>query len=80
MSYITQSNLDNWFMYHTPVGDQTDRYQRLRAKGKELAALMVELCPECPDTTTAIRKVREALMTANAAIACYSPAPQEPPS
>ena len=70
--YIKQADLDNWFQYHSPVGDQNTRYEALRAKAKELAALMVELCPDCPDTTTAVRKVREAVMTANAAIACYS--------
>lgn len=71
MPYIKQTDLDNWFQYHAPQGDQQQRYEALRAKAKELAELMVACCPDCPDTTTAVRKVREAVMTANAAIACY---------
>jgi hypothetical protein len=67
---ITQEQLDNWFVYHAPVGDQYDRYVQLRDTGKALAEAIVRLCPPSADTTAAVRKVREAVMTANAAIAC----------
>lgn len=63
-------DLDNLFSYHAPKGDQADRYQRIREAGKALAATITECCPPSADTTAAIRKVREAVMTANAAIAC----------
>ena len=31
------------------------------------------LTPRCPDQSVALRKIREAVFTANAAIACYEP-------
>lgn len=63
-------DLDNLFIYHPPINDQAERYQKIRDKAKELATLIAHSCPPSADTTAAIRKVREAMMTANAAIAC----------
>lgn len=57
------------FTYHPPIGNQADRYIMIRDKAKELALVIAELTPICADQTAAIRKVREAVMTANAAIA-----------
>lgn len=62
--------LDTWFTYHPPFPDQVERYAELRAGGHSLASMILDLCPESADRTTAIRKVREAVMYANAAIAC----------
>lgn len=59
------------FSYHAPHGDQPQRYEALRAKARELAELIVETVPWCADRTAAIRKLRECVMTANAAIAIY---------
>ena len=57
------------FTYHQPFGDQPARYVRIREAGKALAKVIhAELAPG-PDRTAAIRKVREAVMTANASIA-----------
>lgn len=42
----------------------------MREQGKTLAHLIYELTPPGADQQAAIRKVREAIMTANAAIAC----------
>jgi hypothetical protein len=61
--------IESEFTYHPPKGDQTERYVKIRDKAKELALLILESTPICPDQTVAIRKVREAVMTANAAIA-----------
>ena len=63
-------DLNNLFTYHAPKGDQADRYQRIRQAGKDLATVILECCPASADATAAIRKAREAVMTANAAIAC----------
>ncbi len=57
------------FTYHPPKGDQTERYELIRHAAKNFAQLIRECTPGCPDQTAAIRKVREAVMTANAAIA-----------
>ena len=67
---IHRMDLDNLFTYHPPKGDQAERYQNLREIAKELAILIVKYCPPSADTTAAIRKLRECLMTANSAIAC----------
>ncbi len=67
---ISQLDLDNWFQYHAPKGTQQERYVAIRDKAKELAELIVKSTPSSADQTAAIRKLREAVMTANAAIAC----------
>jgi hypothetical protein len=61
--------LEPIFTYHPPKGDQSKRYDKLRTAAYEFAKMILECTPECPDQTAAIRKVREAVMTANAAIA-----------
>lgn len=73
---ITPADLDRWFTYHNPA-DHPDglevavaRYERLRRAGRELAAAILADTPPGPDQSAAIRKVREAVMTANAAVAC----------
>lgn len=68
---ITPEQLDNWFMHHPPANEeQVQNYQAIRAAGKSLAQAIVALTPPSADQTAAVRKVREAVMTANAAIAC----------
>ena len=65
-----QEQLNNWFSYHPPIDDQAQRYERIRAGGKVFAELLVELCPDSADRSTAIGKIREAVYSANASIAC----------
>lgn len=65
-----QEQLNNWFSYHPPIDDQAQRYERIRAAGKVFAETLVELCPDSADRSVAIRKVREAVYSANASIAC----------
>lgn len=67
---ITQANLDNWFTYHPPLTGQGDLYTELRAAGKAFAEAIVRLAPSGADQTAAVRLVREAVFTANAAIVC----------
>lgn len=67
---ITKENLDNWFLHHPPVGNQQETYLRIREAGKVFAQVILESTPASADQSDAIRKVREAVMTANAAIAC----------
>jgi len=67
---VEQIDLDRWFKYHAPTEGQPAKYEALRAAGKRFAEQIVALAPECADQTDAIRKVREAVMAANAAIAC----------
>lgn len=62
-------DLDNLFDYHAPNADQLPRYQAVRAAAKAFAQVIVDNTKESADQTAAIRKVSEAAMTANAAIA-----------
>jgi len=67
---ITQSDIENWFTYHSPKDDQPGRYIEIREAGKALAEVILRNTPASADQSAAIRKVRESVMTANAAIAC----------
>lgn len=66
---MPEIDLENLFTYHAPKADQPARYEKLRASAKAFAATILECCPDSADKTAAIRKVREAVMTANASIA-----------
>ncbi len=70
MKLITDFEIEKWFTYHAPHGNQQERYVALRNKAKELALLIIEHTPSSADQSTAIRLLRESIMTANAAIAC----------
>ena len=72
MNESLRMDIDNWFTYHSPTPEQLPKYQHLRDEAKALAHTINLLVPECPDKSAAIRKLRECIMTANAAIACNS--------
>lgn len=67
---ISAEQLDNWFTYHAPTDDQIPKFTAIRAVGLLLAQTIVEHAPASADVSAAVRQVREAVMTANAAIAC----------
>ena len=68
---ITDEEITNWFTYHPPRDQaQIDQYAEIRAAGEELALLIRDSCPPSADTTAAVRSVRQAVMWANASIAC----------
>ena len=61
-------DLEHLFKYHPPQGDEDVlAYQAIRNAGRHLAGIILEHTPECADQSAAIRKVREAVFTANAA-------------
>lgn len=63
--------IEHWFSYHPPKGEvDVEKYQRIREAGKQFALVVAENTPNCADQSAALRKIREAVMTANAAIAC----------
>lgn len=66
---MTNEELENRFTYHTPKEGQPERYERIRYKGKMLAAYINENCPESREKSLALTKIDEAVMWANAAIA-----------
>lgn len=65
----THQEIENDFTYHAPKGDQVQRYAQLRDKAKELAHLIVDLCPYSKETRQALDLLNLSTMSANAAIA-----------
>lgn len=57
------------FAYHPPKEGQPERYQEIRDAGRDFAEIVVAECPTSAERTTAIGKIQEAIMWANAAIA-----------
>lgn len=72
-----RAQIEDWFVYHSPRPGQTDRYMAIREAAKQLAIAIVGNSAPGDDQTVAIRKVREAVMVANQAIACESEATSE---
>lgn len=65
---MTQDDLDNIFAHHALNNGQTERMKNLRALAKQLASAILDWTPSSPEQTTAIRKVQESVMWANASI------------
>jgi len=54
--------------HHSPDRDQIQRITAIRQAALNFLDVIDANCPRCADATAAKRKVREAMMTANAAI------------
>jgi hypothetical protein len=67
---ITKDNITNWFTYHAPTNEQLPKYESIRSAARHLAEVIVDNTPSSADQSAAIRLLREAVMTANASIAC----------
>lgn len=62
--------LEEVFKHHTPPDQATiDKYTRIRRAGLEFALVIEKETPNCADRHAALRHVREAVFTANAAVA-----------
>lgn len=71
------TSLEDAFSYHAPKDEDVWAYGRIRAAAREFASVVLEETPQCPDQTAAVRKIREAMMMANAARAIPSNWPEE---
>ena len=60
---------ENNFTYHAPKPGQGEKYQALREKAKELAYLIIELCPKSREASVALTHLETATFWANASIA-----------
>jgi len=60
--------LNDWFQYHQPSKEQAEALDRINAAALELAKIIIETTPQGADQSAALRRVREAKMTANAAL------------
>lgn len=61
--------LDGIFSYHPPQGDQPKRYEAIREGARAFSRILMLNAPSSADRSAALRKLRECVMTANAAIA-----------
>jgi hypothetical protein len=65
----TDKQIEEIFTYHSPSSDQLPKYQAIRDAAKAFALVVVKNTDSSPDQSAVIRKIREAVMTANASIA-----------
>lgn len=65
----TETIVNELFKYHAPDAEQMKAYETLRDTAKLLATVIIKNCPAGADRTSALRKLRESVMTANASIA-----------
>ncbi len=62
--------INNAFTHHPPFGDQAERYSVIRDWGRETGGAIMRACPDSPERDKSIERLREAVMWANASIAC----------
>lgn len=60
---------DRRFTYHAPKPDQQPRYREIRSEAQLLAHIILTSCPVSRERATALTKLDEVVMHANAAIA-----------
>lgn len=60
--------IEEWFTYHRPTEKGIEDIKAVREAAKAFAEVIVKHSPDSADRAMALRKVREAAMTANAAI------------
>lgn len=65
--------IDNDFTYHCPPPEIAINFPILRNKAKELAYLIIDLVPSGREQSTALTRLEEAIMHANAGIARQYP-------
>lgn len=61
--------IENNFSYHAPKEGQPEKYNELRAKFKELAYLIDEVCPNSREKSVAVTQLETAMFWSNASIA-----------
>ena len=63
------ARIESDFKYHPPKDGQAEQYVALRDKAKELATMIATLVPQGREQSTALTRLEEAVMHANAGIA-----------
>lgn len=69
---VTQLNVAEVVRYSAPTPEQVAAHERLAIATEAMIVAILQDAPDCADRAAAIRKVREAKMTASAAIALQS--------
>jgi len=63
-------NLKKWFGLRKPSEPEAENMDTLRTRYLELAESVERLCPQNPDRTVAIRKLKESMHVAIGSIVC----------
>lgn len=66
---VLRAHIDNDFMYHQPKPGQPEKYNVIRNTARLFAHLLVDSCPVSRELSTALTKLEECVMHANAGIA-----------
>lgn len=66
---MEQNELNTRFTYHSPKGNQPEKYSAIRERAMDMANFLDEACPDSREKSLAITKLEEVVMWANAAIA-----------
>lgn len=69
---LSKDDLRDIFSYHPPEPGQAEKYDAIRRGALQFAETIIENTPASADQTVAIRKLRESVMVANAAVALKS--------
>ncbi|MGC2495935.1 DUF7681 family protein [Candidatus Binatus sp.] len=72
---MSEKDLDDWFSHHAPHAGQQEKFDAIHAAGKDFARVIRDCTPPGAHQTAAVRKMREALYTASAAIEDEKSAP-----
>ena len=65
-----KARIEHDFTYHPPTTEEKkQKYVALREKAKELALLIVDVCPASREQSVALTELETAVMFANASIA-----------
>jgi hypothetical protein len=62
-------DIDNIFSYRPPKEDQIPRYEEIRSEARKFAHFIKNNTPDSPEQYFALRKLSDAVMQANMAIA-----------
>ena len=68
-SETPQEEIDRRFVYHSPKPGQPEKYEAIRNKAKELAELLITMCPSSRELDVAMTELETAVFWANASIA-----------
>lgn len=69
MGQVSLANCADVVRYHPPTKEQIDQHEQLAVAAEQFIACILKNSPACADQSAAIRHVREAKMTASAAVA-----------
>jgi len=69
MAGFSKEDIEELFTYHAPKDDQPQRYQAIRDAAKQFALVLIANTKPSADQSSAVRHLRDCVMTANASIA-----------